>query len=293
LIRTNILPRGTTLVWQITGFADEISKDLDEQIALLKELDIDFVEFRSAWGTKVLDLSESQLDLAKSKLEDAGIRLSSVGSDLGKIFITDPFEAHLERARHGVNVANFFGAKYIRVFSFFIPEGHYANDYRDEVMRRTRAMVNLAESGGVTMLHENEKDIYGDTPQRVVDLMTTIDSPNYRAIIDPANYVQCGYKPFDEAYPLVHPYIEYIHCKDAKAPTSSNPLGEIVPSGEGDGQFPELIRGLADSDFNGFLSIEPHLGDFDAFGGLCGPDLWTTAHTALVNLLNEAKVNFS
>ncbi len=280
-------------MWHITGFADEISKDLDEQIELLSKLGIKSVEFRSAWGTKVLDLSQEQLELAKSKLDAAGIKLSSVGSDLGKIFITDPFEAHLARAKHGVEVAKFFGASYIRMFSFFIPEGDDPTQYRDEVMRRTKAMVELAEAGGITLLHENEKDIYGDIPERVVDLMTTINSPNYRAIIDPANYVQCGYKPFDGAYPMVRQYTDYIHCKDALSPTAENPLGEIVPSGEGDGQFPELIAGLRDSGYQGFLSIEPHLGDFDAFGGLCGPELWTTAHTALIKLLREANVDFS
>jgi len=280
-------------MWTVTGFADEISKDLGEQIALLTELKIKFVEFRSAWGTKVLDLTDEQLAAAKQQLDQAGIQLSSVGSDLGKIQITDPFESHLERARHGVEVANFFGAKYIRMFSFFMPEGQDPGSYRDEVMRRTRAMVELAEAGGIVLLHENEKDIFGDTPERVVDLMTTIDSPNYRAIFDPANYVQCGIKPATEAYPLVKEFTDYIHCKDARYPTLGQELGEVVPSGEGDGQFPELLQALKESGFNGFLSIEPHLGDFDAFGGLCGPELWTTAHTALVKLLNEANAEWA
>jgi sugar phosphate isomerase/epimerase len=280
-------------MWKVTGFADEISKDLNEQITLLTQLKISFVEFRSAWGTKVLDLTDEQLSNAKQQLDQAGIKLSSVGSDLGKIQITDSFEAHLERARHGVEVAQFFGAKYIRMFSFFMPEGQDPAIYRDEVMRRTRAMVQLAEAGGIVLLHENEKDIFGDTPERVVDLMTTIDSPNYRAIFDPANYVQCGIKPATEAFPLVKEFTEYIHCKDAIYPTSGEELGEVVPSGEGDGQFPELLQALKEHGFEGFLSIEPHLGDFDAFGGLCGPELWTTAHTALVELLNNAQVDWS
>lgn len=280
-------------MWTITGFADEISKDLDEQIALLTKLNIKFVEFRSAWGTKILDLTQEQLELAKQKLDQAGIKLSSVGSDLGKIFITDSFDAHLERAKHGVEVAQFFGAKYIRMFSFFIPEGEDPGQYRHEVMRRTRAMVELAEASGITLLHENEKDIYGDTPERVVDLMTTIDSPNYRAIIDPANYVQCGYQPAVDAWPLVAPYTEYVHCKDAISPKGSEDLGEVVPSGDGDGQFPQLLQLLKESNYQGYLSIEPHLGDFDAFGGLCGPELWTTAHTALIKLIKNSGVQYA
>jgi sugar phosphate isomerase/epimerase len=281
------------LMFTITGFADEISKDLDEQIELLTKLDIKFVEFRSAWGTKVLDLSQEQLGIAKTKLDVAGIQLSSVGSDLGKIQITDPFDAHLERARHAVEVANYFGAKYIRMFSFFIPEGHDPAEFRDEVIRRTRAMVELAEAGGITMLHENEKDIFGDTPERVVDLMTTIASPNYRAIFDPANYVQCGFKPFDQAYPLVREFTDYIHCKDALSPSGDNELGTVVPSGEGEGQFSQFLRALHESGYSGFLSIEPHLGDFDAFGGLCGPELWTTAYEALIKVLKSQDLSYA
>lgn len=280
-------------MWTLSGFADEISKDLGEQIDLLTQLGIKHVEFRSAWGTKVLDLTQEQLDRAKSMLDAAGITLSSVGSDLGKIQITDPFEDHLRRAEHGVEVAKFFGAPYIRMFSFFVPEGEDPTPYRDEVMARTRAMVDLAEAGGVTLLHENEKDIYGDTPERVVDLMATIDSPNYRAIFDPANYVQCGVKPVDEAYPLVRPYTDYIHCKDASASIVVDGLNKVLPAGEGDGQFPELIAALKADGYDGFFSIEPHLGDFDAFGGLCGPELWTTAYTALTDLFREQGIEWA
>lgn len=274
-------------MWTITGFADEIALELDDQIALLKKLGIKHVEFRSAWATKVLDMSEEQLNLAKQKLDAAGITLSSVGSDLGKIQITDPFEDHLERARHGVEVAKFFGTKYIRMFSFFIPEGEDADQYRDEVMRRTKAMVELAEEAGIVLLHENEKDIYGDIPRRVKDLIETIDSPNYRAIFDPANYVQCNVKPADEAYPVVKDFTEYIHVKDAKYPVDEEDLGEVVPAGQGDGQFVELFKHLKEDGYDGFFSLEPHLGDFDAFGGLCGPDLWTDAYDALIKVFED------
>lgn len=278
------------MTWTLTGFADEISHDLGEQIDLLTRLGIRHVEFRSAWGTKVLDLTPGQLDEAKAMLDAAGITLSSVGSDLGKIQVTDPFDAHLERAAHAIDVATFFGAPYIRIFSFFIPEGDDPATHRDEVLRRTRAMVDLAEAGGVTLLHENEKHIYGDTPERVVDLLTTIDSPRYRAIFDPANYVQCDVRPFDEAYPLVRRFTDYVHVKDASATELVDGLNKVLPAGEGDGQFRELLAALRADGYDGFFSLEPHLGDFTAFGGLCGPDLWTTAHTALTGLFREQGV---
>lgn len=284
------------MAWTLTGFADEISHDLGEQIDLLTKLGIKYVELRKAWGIKVLDLTQEQLEQAKSMLDAAGIGVSSIGSDIGKIHVADPvkepFEPHLQRAAHAVEVAKFFGSPYIRMFSFFVPEGTDPAPYRDEIMRRTRAMVDLAEAGGVTMLHENEKDIYGDIPERVVDLMTTIDSPNFRAIFDPANYVQCGVRPFDEAYPMVRAYTDYIHCKDASASIIVDGLNKVVPSGEGDGQFREVIAALKADGYDGFFSIEPHLGAFDAFGGLCGPELWTTAFDALTGLFREQGITW-
>lgn len=275
-------------MWKLTGFADEVSRDLKEQLDLFNQLGIKHVEFRSAWGTKVLDLSEDQLAQARALLDEHGVKLSSVGSDIGKIQITDPFEEHLQRAAHAVEVANFFGAPYIRMFSFFIPEGDDADAHRDEVMARTREFVKLAEAGGVTMLHENEKDIFGDIPRRVVDLVETMGSPNYRAIFDPANYVQCGVKPRDEAYDVVRPYTDYIHIKDARFADSS-----VVPAGVGDGQVPEVIRALRADGYDGFLSIEPHLGQFDAFGGLCGPELWTDAFNALTGILRDQGIEWA
>lgn len=280
-------------MFTITGFTDEIANDLDEQIALLQELNIKHVEFRSAWGTKVLDLTQKELDSAKSKLDTAGISLSAVGSDLGKINITDPFADHLERARHGVEVAQFFDVKFIRMFSFFIPEGDNPDDYREEVITRTRAMVDLAAADGITLLHENEKRIYGDSPQRVKDLMTAIDSPYYRAIYDAANYVQTGFKPFDEAWPVVKDYVDYLHIKDATTPSAEDPIGAIKPAGEGHGQYPELLAELHKTGYQGFISIEPHLGDFDEFGGLCGPVLWTSAYDALTGILKNLNAQYN
>lgn len=274
-------------MWTLTGFADEIAHDLGEQIELLNKLGIKHVELRSAWGTKVLELTDDQLAQAKVMFDEAGITLSAVGSPIGKIFITDDFGPHLEAMKRALHVAAFFGVRAIRMFSFFIPEGADPDQYRDEVIARMQVLTDMAAAADVVLLHENEKDIFGDIPRRVADLITTINSPYLRAIFDPANYVQCGVKPFDEAYPLVREFTDYIHIKDALFANH-----QVVLAGEGDGQVRELLAALKSSGYDGFFSLEPHLGAFDAFGGLCGPELWTTAHTALVGLFGDLGVEY-
>nr|NLD40251.1 sugar phosphate isomerase/epimerase [Actinomycetales bacterium] len=275
-------------MWALTGFADEVSRDFGEQLDLMQKLGIKHIEMRSAWGTKVLDLTPDQRKQAKQMLDDAGIKLSAVGSDLGKIQIGDPFEAHLERTKHGMDVAHEFGTTNMRTFSFFMPED--AEDYyvyRDEVMDRLGQMVAVARDAGVMLLHENEKDIYGDIPERCVELVKTLGDDALGLTFDPANYVQCGVKPADEALPVVREWTRYVHIKDSRASDSS-----VVPAGHGDGQVSEVLKALHESGYEGFLSIEPHLGDFDAFGGLCGPDLCTDAYNALATILRDLNIEW-
>ena len=267
-------------MWTLSGFSDEISPDLEQQCTLVRRLGMSHLEFRSAWDTNVLDLDSARLQEAKAILDRHGLKVSSIGSPIGKIFVDEDFDAHLDRARHAVDVAHHFGARYIRVFSFFIRDGEDPDDHRDEVLRRMTALAGVAEQGGVILLHENEKDIYGDIPRRCVDVLETVGSPNLRAAWDAANFVQVGVRPHTEGFAILRPYLEYVQIKDAQLAT-----GEVVASGRGDGEVVDTIRALRQDGFDGFFSLEPHLSQTHSLGGFSGPDLFTEAWQAFTDLL--------
>ncbi|GAB3680622.1 sugar phosphate isomerase/epimerase family protein [Saccharopolyspora tripterygii] len=269
-------------MWTLSGFSDEISPDLQEQAALLSELGLSHLEFRSAWHTNVLDLDADQLARAEEILGAHGLRVSSIGSPIGKISLDDDFEAHLDRARHAVEVAHRFGAGYIRVFSFYPRPGSDPDDARDEVLRRMRALADVAERGGVVLLHENEKEIYGDIPRRCVDILESVGSPNLRAAWDAANFVQVGVRPFTEGYREIRPHLEYVQIKDAHLAG-----GEVCAAGRGDGEVVQTVRALREDGFDGFFSLEPHLSQAHALGGFSGPDLFTEAWKAFTEILNS------
>ena len=241
---------------RISGFADEIAVDMDTQIALLKELGIEWVEFRSGDGKGVADYSLEEAKDLRRKLDENGIRVSALGSPIGKIGIEEDFAPHLKLLEHLTELAGVLGTSYIRMFSFFIPEGKDPADYRDEVFGRTKAMVEMAKEKGVVLLHENEKGIYGDVAQRCLDLMRNFYGEHYRCTFDFANFVQCGQDVL-AAYEMLKPYITYVHVKDAVMET-----GEVTPAGEGDGHVAEILRRLDGEGYKGFLSLEPHLVDF-------------------------------
>ncbi|WP_129359534.1 MULTISPECIES: sugar phosphate isomerase/epimerase family protein [Micrococcaceae] len=274
-------------MWTLSGFVDEISPDFETQCAHARSLGLEYIEFRSAWDTNVLDLDDQQLEQAVEILDRHGLKVSSIGSPIGKIGIHDPIDPHLERARQAVDVAHVFGAPFVRIFSFFMPDGEDPDGHRDKVVERMRALADVAEEGGVTFLHENEKKIYGDIPRRCADILESVGSPRLRAAWDSANFVQCGLRPYSEGYAQIRPYLEYVQVKDAHLSD-----GEVVVTGEGDGELRETLDALVADGFDGFFSLEPHLSTTHELGGFSGPELFTEAHTAFTNLLKEKGIRY-
>lgn len=274
-------------MWTLSGFSDEISPDLDEQAAHVTSLGLSHIEFRSAWDTNVLDLDEDQLARAERILNQHDLKVSSIGSPIGKSGIHEHSDAHERDARRAVDLAHRFGAQYIRVFSFFIPDGQDPDDSREEVIRRMRSLADIAEQGGVTLVHENEKGIYGDIPRRCVDIIRNVDSPHLRAAWDAANFVQVGVRPFTDGYAEIRPYLEYVQIKDALLTSR-----EVVAAGRGDGEVVETIRALHRDGFDGFFSLEPHLSDAHSLGGFSGPGWFSEAHRAFTQILDSEGIEY-
>jgi sugar phosphate isomerase/epimerase len=272
----------------LSGFADEISPDPAQQLATLAAESITHLELRSAWGTNVADFSDAQLARFKSAIDDAGVSVSAIGSPIGKIDVRAAFLPELDRMRRIADVADALGARIVRVFSFFMPEGEPPAKYRSRVIDQMAALAAVAAERGVVLAHENEKLIYGDVPERCADIITSVGSPALRSTFDAANFVQCGVRPHSDAYGLLRPYLLYVQIKDAVAAT-----GEVVPAGQGDGEVRQTLSALIESGFHGFLSLEPHLAAGGTFGGFSGPAQFRRAAQALKYLLADLSAPWS
>lgn len=276
---------------KLSGFADEIDMKLSKQIEVLKKLDINFVEMRGVNGKGLVEYSVNEAREIKKELKESGICLSSVGSPIGKIKITDDFAPHMELYKHTVEIAHEMETPYIRMFSFFMPENESYAPYRGKVMEQLGQFVDYAKASNITLLHENEKDIYGDVADRCLELMKEFYGEHFKAVFDFANFVQCKQDTL-AAYEMLKPYIAYIHIKDALWSDAS-----VVPAGHGDGNVEKILKMLKDSGYQGFLSLEPHLADFAGFssleqnGGemkkLSGEEAFTIACEALRKILER------
>lgn len=250
----------------LSAFADEAAPDLAGQIAALKQNHIPQIEIRNLDGRCVIDLTDGELAQVGQTLSDQGIGVSAIASPIGKILITEEFAPHFERFRRAVAAAKALGTKRIRMFSFFIPKGEPPERYREEVLSRLYRLCGYAEQNGVSCYHENEKEIYGDRAERVLDLHRELGE-GLKGIFDPANYIQCGERP-GEIYESLSPYIHYLHVKDALLED-----GSVVPAGKGDGDLPKLLKQFRREGETRLLTIEPHLHVFEGLGNLQGEAL--------------------
>ena len=273
---------------KISAFADEVADDFLEQVKYLAREHVNYIEPRFFNRKNILDLNQNDLKQAKKMLYDYGIKVSAIGSPIGKIKIDEPFEPHLDRFKHSVDIAQFFETSYIRVFSYYPPDGGDINEYRTQVMERFQAMVNIINNTDLVMVHENEARIYGHSAENCVDLVQTINSDKLRLVYDPANFVQ-GEEITDNiqsCWPKMKPYVVHIHIKDWK-------LGETTGSipGRGDGQIIELLTELKMLKYEGYLTMEPHLQTGGQFSGSTGHELFSQALDALKNLAQTVNLN--
>jgi sugar phosphate isomerase/epimerase len=275
-------------VWSLSGFGDEVDPDPAIQAAVLLALGASHIEVRSAWGTNVSELEQDAVERLKAILDEKGLKVSAVASPIGKVDVSLPVDHEVTRLRQIISVAKGLEAKYVRIFSFYRAEGQSQEDIRAAVMERMTALAEEAAASGIVLLHENEKGIYGDTPERVLDIMETVDSPALRVAWDNANFVQVGVKPYTEGYAMLRPYLEYFQVKDAIATT-----GEVVPSGEGDGELDATIAALKADGFAGFASLEPHLASAHELGGFSGPVAFGIAARAFAGLATKNGIKLS
>lgn len=239
---------------RLSAFSDEAGASLQEQLDALTANGIPMTELRSIDGVNIQDISVADAKGYAKRLTEAGIGVSAIGSPIGKVSIQEDMQAYEAKLRHICELAQVFGTERVRVFSFY-----EAQNERERVLDAMRRMVEVAATYGLTLYHENEKGIYGDTAARVLDLYDHV--PGLRFIYDPANFLQVG-EPSDRTLREVFPLCTHFHMKDVDAAT-----GELVPVGYGSGRIEELLARLP---HDAILTLEPHLAVFEGYAVIDG-----------------------
>jgi sugar phosphate isomerase/epimerase len=249
----------------ISGFSDEISSDFDTQLDVVSKLGMQYISLRGIDGKNIGDFTVEEIrEKVQPRLRKAVIKVSSIGSPIGKVFINDEegFAKQKRMLETLCQISQLLDCKYIRIFSFYIPKGENPDIYREDVVLKLKEYAAIAEKHNMILLHENEKDIFGDIGRRCHEILKAVASPYFKAIFDFANFVQCG-EDTQTCYDLLEDEVIYIHIKDAVTTDSQN-----VVCGTGEGKIPEILSQAIRSGYKGFLTLEPHLVLFDSLKDL-------------------------
>lgn len=242
----------------LSAFADEAGASLAEQIKALNENDIPYIELRGVNGKNISDHTPKEAEAVAKELKSHGISVWSIGSPIGKVRLSSSFEAEYARFENTLAVARAAEARCIRLFSFF----EASDEDAEKVIERLSAFAEAAKDSGITLCHENEKGIFGDSAPRCQTLLQKV--PSLQAVFDPANFIQCG-QDTKKAWGLLADRVFYLHIKDAL------PDGTVVPAGKGIGELPYILKDFL-ARGGRVASLEPHLHAFTGLSALSGED---------------------
>lgn len=270
----------------ISAFGDEIADDLQDQLAVLKELRIGYLDLRGVGGKNVLHLDDDEAAVVSQTCDDHGMAVSCIGSPIGKSPIADPIEHEAANLERIFQIAETVGTRRVRIFSFYPPDvssNAQYDQYVDEAAARLARLADIAQRDGFTLLLENEKGIVGDTIDRCHAIMAAAGNSHLRFLWDPANFVQVNESaPTKQGWASLGAYTAYVHIKDAVLAD-----GGIRPAGEGDGQVGELLTKLIETGYQGFLALEPHLAIAGHSSGFSGAEGMARAVDALRQLMAD------
>ncbi len=272
-----------TARFTLSAFGDEIAEDVDEQLTVLNELDIRYLELRSAWGTNVLELTDAQVGRLIELCEAHSIAISCVGSPVGKSQIDGPIEKVVDDLKRILDIARMVATDKVRVFSFYPETDGLQGERVETSISRLRVLAEVATERDAMLLLENEGGLVGDIPERCRALVEGVNSPHFRYVWDTGNYPQMGSEcSVDIGWPLLADYTDCVQVKDCRIAD-----GTITVAGGGDGQVRELLENLRDRKYEGFLALEPHLLVAGQRGGFSGAEGMKMAAEALRGLMAE------
>ena len=295
----------------LTGFADEAAnqKTIDQQFSAFAALGLEYLTLRfidAGGGVKnVMQLQDSEIESVKEKLQEYGLRVSSIGSPIGKVKLLDvddgssnqyfPFEDYLnDQVERACQLATTFESKLIRGFSFYHPIGQKPEEHLDLVVEQLKAIAERCDQSGLTFGLEVEANLVGQNGELLKQIHESVGSDALVLIFDGGNLVTQGYSAAQvfEQYQLMKPGLGWIHIKDFHVPEGMKFTGHVdeealkhfVPADQGDSGhlaimkdlkefLPELNQRMKSRGAPGvFADLEPHLKGGGQFGGFSGPD---------------------
>jgi L-ribulose-5-phosphate 3-epimerase len=274
----------------IAAITDEFSPDLEIALSAMQEIGISGVELRVVSGKNIMDLSDAELDWVAERVAARGFRVIAIASPIFKCLLPDSppidsrfqhdvfaskhtFEDQPRLAERAFFIAKKFGARIIRVFSFWRtvnPEACF-----ESVVRELGKLAEKAALHNLIIGLENEHACNIATGAETRGALDRLEHSNLGVVWDPANAYVSGENPYPRGYELLPPdRIVHVHAKDCHMEGHTpmwGPLGTRAIDWKGQ------IAALLKNGYAGYLSLETHwagpAGDKLQASKICGWNL--------------------
>ena len=309
----------------ISGFADEgpVDKKAESQLTMLAALGMSYYSLRfvdAGGGIKnAMQLDQAEVKHLKQLHADFGIRVSSLGSPIGKVKLLDvedgtrnafvPFDQYLQgQVAHAIDLALEFDTRLIRGFSFYHPRGTAPEEHLDLAADRLAQIATRCQQAGVFFGLEVEANLIGHNGHLLAELHRRVANPHLLLVFDGGNLACQNLTRVQTMaeYQAMKAGMGWLHVKDYRIDAGLQWQGHVdeerlrnfVPADQGDvghaeilrdlkGQLPALTHQLRQLGLPGFfIDLEPHLKGGGQFGGFSGPDGFGVALRALLRVLD-------
>lgn len=252
---------------KLTGFTDEASNDLLQQIQVTKELGWEYLSARTIGSANIHDISEAEFEQVCEQLEAHHIKVAEFGTLIGSWSksIDSDWEITLAEIERCIPRMQRLGVRYARVMSY--AQKAWGDDQLEqERFRRLREITARFKDAGLEAIHENCMNWGGFSAEHTLRLLDEV--PDLRLVFDTGNPVfqrdRSKPEPFPwqnafEFYQNVKHAIAHVHIKDGIMHSEAGEP-EYTFAGEGDAQLDSIMADLKASNYQGFIAIEPHIG---------------------------------
>lgn len=243
-----------------SGIADEAAREARLQVEAHRDLGWNHIELRNVSGTNIVDLPDGDFEDVRDLLRKSGLQVSCFASQIANWArpINGDFERDASELRRAIPRMRRLSTPFIRCMSYPNADPAWPDDrWREEAIRRMRALAEIAEGGGVILVHENCSGWGGLSPGRTLDLLAEVRSPHLKLVFDTGNPAQYGQDAW-KYYEAVRDHIAYVHIKDYLPRGQAGEEQASYP-GEGICRVRDIVADLLARGYKGGFSIEPHI----------------------------------
>ena len=258
----------------LTGFTDEASANIEDQIRVTKELGWSHLSARTINTANIHEITDDEFDALCEMLDRQNIKVAEFGTLIGSWSKTihSDFGITQGEVERCITRMKKLDVKIARIMSY-AQEPWGSDQHEEERFRRLRWITEQFKTEGIIAAHENCMNWGGFSADHTLRLLEEV--PELKLIFDIGNPTFQRDRSKSEPYPwqdslefyhAVKHAIVHVHVKDC---VMIDDQESYVFPGEGDAHIPEILEDLHQSGYDGFIAIEPHVGkvfheDFDS-----------------------------